>query len=402
MSTGNGGTCTCSAAAAYHNLHGPAARQWQLRWGMEMQAVIDDPKCVNDRGALPCYSQVVNNTFCKSKQFIDASASSTRSWNAVVENNKEGPCRGKTDDLVAVAASSCPNSTGDVWLSVSGNDAHSGCSPALAVRTPLRAQQLMRQHRSQLPPQERAVVRTIWVGPGMYELAETLQLTGVDSHITWSASPVVAVLDDGATPSMPVFSGGRRIAGFEPCDVGCPTNATGVFKLNLSAAAGVSIEMLGSLSPRGWPGVHAPAPMELFTSPTGSIYGKPQLLAQYPNADMLGIASVAGGDHKPWINGTKEWVEATHGGFVVRDSRPSRWALTASGQRGNAPWLHHAATWKDGHCKLGAVSAGANGTSTVLLSTDADADKRCLADPSRFDKFDVSSAGGMSRFYFYK
>ena len=197
---------------------------------------------------------------------------------------------------------------------------------------------------------------------------------------------------------------GRAVTGFEPCTAttpGCPPNATGVFTLNLSAAAGLSGEALGSLSPRGWPGVHAPAPLELFTPPAGAGAGTPQLLAQYPNRDMLGIPSHAGGDYRPWVNGTTAWAGATHGGFTVRDTRPGQWDLHAPGQHGNAFWLHHAATWKDGHCKLGAVSGGANATSTVLVSTDADAGSRCLADPSRFDKFDVSSPGGMSRFYFY-
>ena len=43
------------------------------------------------------------------------------------------------------------------------------------------------------------------------------------------------------------------------------------------------------------------------------------------------------------------------------------------GLQGNAPWLHHAATWKDGHCKLAAVADGGNGTSTVTVSSDPDA-----------------------------
>ena len=404
VTTGNGGNCTCPGGAAYHMLHGPAGQEWNSSWGTEMQAVISDPKCVNNKGALPCHTQVVNNTYCRSKKFIDASGQATNSWNAVVKNNTE-KCRSliasKTDD---VAAAPCNNASGDVWLSASGDDAHSGCSQALAVRTPQRAQALLHQHRSQLPLEERTIVRTVWVGAGIYELAETLQLTGpADSYTTWAAAPAAAVADstDGMNSTMPVFSAGKQVRGFEPCGSGCPTNASGVFTLNLSAAAGLSSETLGSLAPRGWPGRHAPAPMELFTSPAASSPGTPQLLAQFPNHDMLGIASLPGGDYRPWMNGSTAWVGATHGGFTVRDSRLSQWDLNAAGQRGNAPWVHHAATWKDSHCKLGAVSAGANDTSTVLLSTDPDAGDRCLADPSRFDKFDVSSAGGMSRFYFY-
>ena len=403
VTTGNGGNCTCAEAAAYHNLHGPAGQEWTRRWGTEMQAVIDDPKCVNKQGALPCHTQVVNNTWCNCKKFIDASASSARSRNAVVANNKEVQCRNaigsKTDD--AVAAAPCRNASGDVWLSPSGDNTHSGCSLAQAVRTPLRAQQLLRQHRSQLLPRERAIMRTVWVQPGVYELAETLQLTELDSYTSWEACPAAAVAADGTTPTVPVFSAGRTVAGFEPCGVGCPTSASGVVMLNLSAAAGISTQRLGSLSPRGWPGVHAPAPMELFTPPAATAPGTPQLLAQYPNHDMLGIASVAGGDYRPWMNGSIAWVSAIHGGFTVRDNRPGQWKLNGTGQRGNAFWLHHAAAWKDGHCELGAVTAGANDTSMVLLSTDADAGSRCLADPSRFDKFDVSSPGGMSRFFFY-
>ena len=91
---GNGGHCSCNAGAAYHVLHGPAGAEWAASWGTELQAVISDPKCVNSKeGALPCYSQVVNNTYCNSGKFIDASLASTLSWHAVVKNNTEVPCR---------------------------------------------------------------------------------------------------------------------------------------------------------------------------------------------------------------------------------------------------------------------------------------------------------------------
>ena len=205
---------------------------------------------------------------------------------------------------------------------------------------------------------------------------------------------------------MPVLSAGRLLSGFKPCAPaaggGCPTNTPGVFSVNLSAAVGLSGDALGSLSPRGWPGVHAPAPLELFTAPRAAdLAGTPQLLAQYPNHDMFGIASLAGGSYLPWINGSENYAGPVHGGFKVKDGTPGQWDLTAPGQRGNAPWLHHASIWKDSHCKLGNVSSGGNGTSMVQMSTDPDAGARCLEDPSRFDKFDVSSGGGMSRFYFY-
>ena len=62
VTTGNGGNCTCAAAAAYHMLHGPAGPEWNASWGTELQAVISDSKCINSKGALPCYSQVVDNT----------------------------------------------------------------------------------------------------------------------------------------------------------------------------------------------------------------------------------------------------------------------------------------------------------------------------------------------------
>jgi hypothetical protein len=93
VTTGNGGNCTCPAAAAYHMLHGPAGAEWNASWGAELQAVISDTKCINGKGALPCYSQVVDNTYCKSGKFIDASGQATNAWNAVVRNNREVPCR---------------------------------------------------------------------------------------------------------------------------------------------------------------------------------------------------------------------------------------------------------------------------------------------------------------------
>lgn len=63
VTTGNGGNCTCPAAAAYHMLHGPAGAEWNASWGTELQAVISGIKCINGKGALPCYSQVVDNTY---------------------------------------------------------------------------------------------------------------------------------------------------------------------------------------------------------------------------------------------------------------------------------------------------------------------------------------------------
>lgn len=93
------------------------------------------------------------------------------------------------------------------------------------------------------------------------------------------------------------------------------------------------------------PGVHAPAPLELFTTPHGldDATGIPQVLAQYPNADMFGIAAVAGGLYKPWMNGTVAYggPVGKHG-FTVRDTAPSAWDVNADGQKGNALWLHHA------------------------------------------------------------
>ena len=87
-----------------------------------------------------------------------------------------------------------------------------GTAALLAVRIPScfgrllcrpqRAQQLIRQ----LPPAPAAVVRTVWVGAGVYELAETLHLTGADSHTTWRADAA----DAGANATLlhPVFSAG--------------------------------------------------------------------------------------------------------------------------------------------------------------------------------------------------
>lgn len=55
-----------------------------------MNAALSDPKCnMPGKGQAPCYSQVVNNQYCKIGKFIDASQSSTDSWNAIVKNNTE-------------------------------------------------------------------------------------------------------------------------------------------------------------------------------------------------------------------------------------------------------------------------------------------------------------------------
>ena len=90
---GNGGKCMCNPGAAFHNLHGPAGTEWEQLFGKEMTAVISDPKCINEHGALPCYSQVVDNEYCRSGKFIDAPQKTTDSWNAIVHDNKEVPCR---------------------------------------------------------------------------------------------------------------------------------------------------------------------------------------------------------------------------------------------------------------------------------------------------------------------
>jgi hypothetical protein len=62
VTTTNGGNCTCPAAAANHMLHGPAGAEWNVSWGTELHAVISDTRCINSKGALPCYSQVADNT----------------------------------------------------------------------------------------------------------------------------------------------------------------------------------------------------------------------------------------------------------------------------------------------------------------------------------------------------
>jgi hypothetical protein len=89
LTPGNGGTCTCNAAAAYHLLTGPAGAEWHARFGSELSAVLNDTKCANENGALPCYSQVINNRYCNVTRFIDASQQDTDSWNAVVANNTQ-------------------------------------------------------------------------------------------------------------------------------------------------------------------------------------------------------------------------------------------------------------------------------------------------------------------------
>ena len=153
-------------------------------------------------------------------------------------------------------AAACPN--GEVFVSAhNGSDVHSGCSFGESVATVERAQQVARATRASAS----SPAVTVWLDSGVYELAGTLQLVGeADSHTTWAAAT------SSATP--PVISAGRVVRGFAQCTAtDCPVNVSGVFVVNLTEAVGLSGDALGNLTARGWPGVHAPAPLELFTHP---------------------------------------------------------------------------------------------------------------------------------------
>ena len=298
--------------------------------------------------------------------------------------------------LLLAASAACPLPR--VYLAPSGSDANSGCSATDAVRTPARARLIARScHGS-------GAAVTVVVAAGTYELAAPLALSRADSHTTWAA----------AAGDRPVFSAGRLLPSksWSPA----PTVGDGVLQMGLASVLGRGWRsQLGELTPRGWGapykwqfcgdydiefcpfvgryGSRFPSAIELFTAPsTGTAAAKafhpgtPQVLASFPNKDMLGIAAGAGSPYRPWLNGSTAFVEGfedddsgSKRGFRVRaEAVPaSRWNLSADGQRGNDPWVHLGQPWKDAHCRLAAIGNTSKGVTTIFAGPKADPRSGC-------------------------
>jgi hypothetical protein len=62
-------------------------------FGTEMNDVFTPPCLVPGKGAIPCKNEVESNTYCKATKFIDASQSDTDSWDSIVKDNTEVPCK---------------------------------------------------------------------------------------------------------------------------------------------------------------------------------------------------------------------------------------------------------------------------------------------------------------------
>src|SRR5258705_11799244 len=98
--------------------------------------------------------------------------------------------------ILTTPAASAPQQT--VYVAPNGDDAHDGTSAAQAVRTPQRAQELL---RGLIPGMTGDIA--VSLANGVYSLSAPLQLTAADSganghQVVWTAAP-------GARP---VFSGG--------------------------------------------------------------------------------------------------------------------------------------------------------------------------------------------------
>jgi len=89
---GTGNKCSCNPAAVTTLLDGPAGAEWKATWP-EMEDVFHPPCLVSGKGAVPCKNEVVDNSYCKSAKFIDATQASTDSWDSTVKNNAEIKCK---------------------------------------------------------------------------------------------------------------------------------------------------------------------------------------------------------------------------------------------------------------------------------------------------------------------
>jgi len=83
--------CSCNPAAASHEFAGPVGAQWAAKWHA-LQQSLADPNCAGADGFVPCYNAVVNNTFCNTSRFIDATQVETDSWHSTVHNNSNASC----------------------------------------------------------------------------------------------------------------------------------------------------------------------------------------------------------------------------------------------------------------------------------------------------------------------
>ena len=324
----------------------------------------------------------------------------------------------------SAAASSCPQP--HIYLSTTGSDSASGCVETEAVRTPAQAQRLARGSHG---TGAAAATVTVWAAPGTYELAAPLELSRADSRTYWTCTP------GAARPA--VFSGGKLLdakKAWHPA----PSVGAGVLQLDLASALGTGWRSkLGELTPRGWGapyrwqdcgdydiefcpfvgryGSRFPSALELFTAPSttaagGFDAGTAQVLAGFPNHDMLGIAAGAGSPYRPWLNGSTAFAggfeddnSGSKRGFRVHASAvpAARWNLSAAGQKGNDIWTHLGQPWKDAHCRLTAVgNTSSKGVTTIYAGAKADPSSGCTGMDQTVD---VAPTDGekFSRFYFY-
>lgn len=108
--------------------------------------------------------------------------------------------------VIALAACSEAERVRELWVAPDGDDANPGTERA-PLRTLARARDAIRAG-----PAGRAIVT---LSGGRYELAETLELSARDQHITFRAAP-------GETP---VVSGGRFVGVWEPAGIGIVTTS---------------------------------------------------------------------------------------------------------------------------------------------------------------------------------
>ena len=89
-------TLRASTPKKYAPTHPSLASTWHLPDPLRVvqsRLAMYLPHEVNEKeGSVPCYNVVVNNTYCKTKKFIDASKSDVDGWHSTVSNNSEVVC----------------------------------------------------------------------------------------------------------------------------------------------------------------------------------------------------------------------------------------------------------------------------------------------------------------------
>lgn len=147
-----------------------------------------------------------------------------------------------------------------LYVSPTGNDAATGRTPDQALASPARALELS---RARAP----GTSATIELTPGVYRVAQTLELGPQDSGLTLR----------GAGTNLPRLIGGRVVEGWQPAGL----SHREILKTNVGTAN------LGELRRRGFAMDTQVAGLELFVD------GEPMRLAEYPNRpDWLRITSV--------------------------------------------------------------------------------------------------------------